>query len=208
MPLGIPLALILVIKSRMQEVFIMNDAFKKNWKPGRFVFSLFGALVLVSALFIYQLTATAEVAETEANCIKPSPELVNHTFGPQSRDIFFDYESDTIREDAIGVLADNADILKRNPDMFIIIQGEWDVNETGGKLLGESRAQNVRNFIVGQGVESGRIITSSKCNLERQTVTSTPESEELSRRVHFISIEIDQEQFASLDKFLDEHLRS
>ncbi|MEM7299130.1 MAG: OmpA family protein [Bacteroidota bacterium] len=192
----------------MQEVFIMKDAFKKNWKPGRFVFSLFGALVLVSALFIYQLTATAEIAGEEGNCIKPSPELVNHTFGPQSRDIFFDYESDEIREDAIGVLTDNADILKRNPDMFIIIQGEWDINETGGKLLGESRAQNVRDYIVSQGVESGRIITSSKCNVDRETLTSTPESEVLDRRVHFISIEIDQKEFALLDAFLDEHLRS
>lgn len=186
----------------------MKDAFKKNWEPGRFVYSLFGALILVSALFIYQFKATAEVSETEANCIQLSPELINPTFGLQSRDIFFDYESDSIREDAKGVLADNADILKRNPDMFIIIQGEWDINETGGKLLGESRAQNVRNYIVSQGVESGRIITSSKCNLDKQTVTSTPESEELSRRVHFISIEIEQEGFASLDEFFDEHLRS
>lgn len=188
----------------------MKDAFKESLRPGRFVFSLFGALVLVSALFVYQLSATAEVSktETEANCITPSPELTDSTFGPQSRDIFFDYESDSIREDAKGVLTNNADILKRNPDTFVIIQGEWGINETGGKVLAESRAHNVRDFIISQGVESGRIITSSKCNLEKQIVTSTTESEILDRRVHFISIDIDHEEFVSLEKFLDEHLRS
>lgn len=186
----------------------MKDAFKESWKPGRFVLSLFGALVLVSALFVYQLSATAEVSETQASCIKPSPELVDSTFGPQSRDIFFDYESDSIREDAKGVLADNADILKRNPDMFVIIQGEWDINETGGQVLAESRAQQVRNYIVSQGVESGRIVTSSKCNQDQQMVSSNTESEELSRRVHFISIEVDQQGFASLDEFFDKHVRS
>ncbi len=186
----------------------MKYTFKENWKPGRFFLSLFGALIMISALFLYQISATAETSGSEIVCIEPDPNLINSTFGTQSRDIFFNYESEIIREDAKEVLAGNADILKRNPDMFVIIQGEWGINETGGKLLGESRAQNVRNFIISQGVESGRIITSSKCHQNRQTVTSTPESEELSRRVHFISIEVDQEEFASLDKFFDEHLRS
>jgi len=186
----------------------MKYAFKENWKPPRFLLSLFGALILISALFIYQISATAETSGSEIGGIEPGPNLINSTLGTQSRDIFFNYESGIIREDAKEVLVGNADILKRNPDMFVIIQGEWGINETGGKLLGESRAQNVRNFIISQGVESGRIITSSKCHQGRQTVTSTPESEELSRRVHFISIEVDQEEFASLDKFFEEHLRS
>ena len=186
----------------------MKDAFKESWRPPRFVLSLFGALVLVSALFVYQLSATAGVSKTEANCITPSPELVDSTFGPQSRDIFFDYESDSIRADAEGVLANNADILKRNPDMFVIIQGEWDINETGGKVLAESRAHQVRDYIVSQGVESGRILTSSKCNLDRQRVSSNAKPGELNRRVHFISIEIDQRGFASLDEFFDKHVRS
>jgi len=181
----------------------MKDAFKDNFRPTRFVLSLFGALVLVSALFIYQLSATAE---NEAPRIKPSPELVDSTFGPQSRDIFFDYESDLIREDAVGVLANNADILRRNPDMFVIIKGEWDVNETGGKLLGESRAQNVRNFIIDQGVEAGRILTSSNCDQHELTVSHTPEYQELSRKVHFISLEPQIQGFASIIEFINNNL--
>ena len=181
----------------------MKDAFKDNFRATRFVLSLFGALIIVSALFIYQLSATAE---NEANRIKPVPELVDSTFGPQSRDIFFDYESDLIREDAVGVLADNADILKRNPDMFVIIQGEWDVNETGGKLLGESRAQNVRNFIIDQGVEAGRILTSSNCDQHELTVSHTPEYQELSRKVHFISLEPQIQGFASIIEFINNNL--
>ena len=181
----------------------MKDAFKDNFRATRFVLSLFGALIIVSALFIYQLSATAE---NEANRIKPVPELVDSTFGPQSRDIFFDYESDLIREDAVGVLADNADILKRNPDMFVIIQGEWDINETGGKLLGESRAQNVRNFIIDQGVEAGRILTSSNCDQHELTVSHTPEYQELSRKVHFISLEPQIQGFASIIEFINNNL--
>ena len=181
----------------------MKDAFKDNFRATRFVLSLFGALIIVSALFIYQLSATAE---NEANRIKPVPELVDSTFGPQSRDIFFDYESDLIREDAVGVLADNADILKKNPDMFVIIQGEWDINETGGKLLGESRAQNVRNFIIDQGVEAGRILTSSNCDQHELTVSHTPEYQELSRKVHFISLEPQIQGFASIIEYVDNSL--
>ena len=181
----------------------MKDAFKDNFRATRFVLSLFGALIIVSALFIYQLSATAE---NEANRIKPAPELVDSTFGPQSRDIFFDYESDLIREDAVGVLANNADILRRNPDMFVIIKGEWDVNETGGKLLGESRAQNVRNFIIDQGVEAGRILTSSNCDQHELTVSHTPEYQELSRKVHFISLEPQIQGFASIIEYVDNSL--
>jgi len=186
----------------------MKYAFKENWKPGRFVLSLFGALIMVSALFIYQLSATAENRELEISCIKPTPELIDSNSGPQSRDIFFDHESKAIREDAKSVLADNADILKRNPDMFVIIQGEWDINETGGKLLGESRAQNVRDFIISQGVEPGRIVTTSKCKQHEQMVSNTSEYEKLNRRAHFISIELEPQGFASLDKFFDNNLGS
>jgi len=177
----------------------MKEAFKENWRPGRSILSLFGALIVVSALFIYQFTATAE---PEINYIKPGHALIDSTFGLQTRDIFFDYESDAIREDAKPVLAENAEILKLNPDMFIIIQGEWDINETHGRLLAESRAQRVRNFIVSQGVESGRILTSSKCNQHGQRVSNTAEYQELNRRAHFISIELGQQGFASLDDLL------
>jgi len=180
----------------------MKEAFKENWRPGRFLLSLCGVLFMVSALFIYQFTATAENAENETNCINPAPELVQTSYSPQSKDIFFDYESDTIREDAKPILAENAEILKLNPDMFVIIKGEWDINETGGKLLGESRAHNVRDFIIAQGVESGRILTISKCNQYEQMVSNTAEYQELNRRAHFISIELDQQSFVSLDQLL------
>ncbi len=103
----------------------MKYTFKENWKPGRFFLSLFGALIMISALFLYQISATAETSGSEIVCIEPDPNLINSTFGTQSRDIFFNYESEIIREDAKEVLAGNADILKRNPDMFVIIQGEW-----------------------------------------------------------------------------------
>ena len=115
----------------------MKYTFKENWKPGRFFLSLFGALIMISALFLYQISATAETSGSEIVCIEPDPNLINSAFGTQSRDIFFNYESEVIREDAKEVLAGNADILKRNPDMFVIIQGEWGINETGGKLVGE-----------------------------------------------------------------------
>jgi len=186
----------------------MYNAFKENRKSGRLILSLFGGLIMSLALFTYQFSANAENSGAESNCMEPDPVLINPGIGSQSRDIFFDYESDIIREDAKEVLVGNADILKRNPDMFVIIQGEYGVNETGGKLLGQSRAQNVREFIIGQGVESGRILTSSNCYDSRQTVASTPESVELDRRVHFISIEIGQDEFASLDEFFDIYLRS
>lgn len=186
----------------------MKNAFKENWKPGRLLLSLFGALLMVSALFMYQFTATAEIAGSGSNCIKPAPELTDSTLGAQPRDIFFDYESDIIREDAKDVLASNADILKQNPDMFVIIEGEWDINETGGKVLAESRAHNVRDFIISQGVESGRILTSSNCSVKEQQIAGNAESQELSRRAHFISMEPQLEGYASIIKFLDNSLES
>ncbi len=177
----------------------MNEAFKENYRPGKSTLSLLGALVIVSALFIYQFTATAE---PQINDVQFGPELIDSTPGLQTKDIFFDFESDVIREDAKPVLAENAEILKLNPDMFVIIQGEWDINEAHGKLLAESRAQSVRNFIVGQGVESGRILTASKCNQQGPRLSNAPEFQELSRRAHFISIELSQKSFASLDDLL------
>ncbi|MEM7007674.1 MAG: OmpA family protein [Thermodesulfobacteriota bacterium] len=167
----------------------MNKAFKTDILTKGLLLSIFGALFILSSVLLYKGAANAE---QQASCIKPANELIGNTKGIESRDIFFDYESDQIRDDAKEVLASNADIMKRNPGIFVIIEGDFDINETDGKLLAESRAHNVRDFIIDQGVEAGRILTSTTCERTDINAPKSVRIPELDRRVHFISLEMQQ----------------
>lgn len=73
--------------------------------------------------------------------------------------VFFDYDSDALREDSRGVLDRNARMLRENSSMRMVIEGHCDERGTAeyNQALGERRAQTVRDYLVGAGIADGRL---------------------------------------------------
>ena len=79
------------------------------------------------------------------------------------RTIYFDFDKYNLRDDARRILERNAEILKENPDVKIVIAGHCDERGTNeyNLALGENRAKAARDYLIRLGVETSRITTLS-----------------------------------------------
>ena len=91
--------------------------------------------------------------------------------------IYFEYDSDQLTGEAEGRLRTKATILRANPTVEIRIAGHAD--ERGSTeynlALGQRRAEGVKNFLTGYGLEGSRIATVSYGE-EQPAVQGTDES--------------------------------
>ena len=73
--------------------------------------------------------------------------------------VFFDYDSDALRDDSRAALDSNAKLLRDNKAMRIVIEGHCDERGTDeyNQALGERRANAARDYLVQAGIETGRI---------------------------------------------------
>jgi len=74
-------------------------------------------------------------------------------------DAYFDYDQDTLRDDARAALDQDARWLRRWGQTRITIQGQCDERGTAeyNLALGERRAQVVRDYLIGLGVPEPRL---------------------------------------------------
>ncbi len=146
------------------------------------------SLVLISAMFLIvgcgtsgevkeeTPEATAPAAEPETMPAEkddaqvtqaPEPAPVNPLDDPNSmlsqRIIYFDFDSSTVREDALPVIKAHADYLASNSGVGITIEGHCDERGTReyNIALGERRADAVRRLLIANGVASNQIRTIS-----------------------------------------------
>lgn len=77
--------------------------------------------------------------------------------------VYFDFDSYTIRDDAMGVLEAQAAWLRQYPNVTVRIEGNCDERGTAeyNLALGARRANSVREFLVSRGVAAARITTIS-----------------------------------------------
>jgi peptidoglycan-associated lipoprotein len=103
-------------------------------------------------------------------------------------DVFFDYDENTLRDDARQVLQQDAQWLVKWPQAKIRIDGHCDERGTGeyNLSLGDRRAVTVRDYLTSLGVSPERIQTVS-LGRESPFCTSTGEScWAQNRRGHFV----------------------
>ena len=103
-------------------------------------------------------------------------------------DVMFDYDEFAIREDQRATLQKNAEYLKRWPTVRATIEGHADSRGTNqyNLALGERRANSTKEYLVGLGIASDRLLVVSK---GEETPACTEETEacwERNRRGHFI----------------------
>ena len=104
----------------------------------------------------------------------PQPEPVQSDFDsagnpldmsgrPLSRTFYFAYDKAVLKPNDLGALEMHAQILRRNPDRNIVLEGHCDERGTReyNLALGERRADSVRSFLLSAGVSPRQIETVS-----------------------------------------------
>jgi outer membrane protein OmpA-like peptidoglycan-associated protein len=76
-----------------------------------------------------------------------------------SNSLLFDVNSAIIKPGAIDGLTQVADVLNRYPETTIVVKGYTDStgSEAYNQELSERRAKSVANFMIGKGVDAGRV---------------------------------------------------
>ncbi len=116
------------------------------------------------------------------------PELKEFEPSEKLRDIFFDFDRYDIRpEDAINLDGD-ADWLRSNANVLVLIEGHCDERGTNeyNIALGEHRAQATRSYLVAQGIAANRITTISHGEERPFCIERTEACWALNRRAHFL----------------------
>lgn len=104
------------------------------------------------------------------------------------RTIYFDFDRYTLRDDARRVLDANAEILRSNLSMNIVIEGHCDERGTDeyNLALGERRAQAAREYLVRLGIDPSRISVISYGEERPVAPGHDEESWALNRRGEFV----------------------
>ena len=71
----------------------------------------------------------------------------------------FDFDKATLRPDAVAILNEAAEILKRYPDLRVEVAGHTDLcgKDAYNQSLSERRAKTVYDYLTGQGVAASRL---------------------------------------------------
>jgi len=146
----------------------------------------------------YHLVARGEAGSADASArvtVNPPPAVAvpvstisaEEVFKSNVQDIFFDYDTYTIRPEAQAVLERNAAFLAKNPDVKIVIGGYCD--ERGSNdynlALGNNRADAAKNALVTAGVAASRIRVISYGKEKPFCTESTEECWQQNRRDGF-----------------------
>jgi OmpA-OmpF porin, OOP family len=92
----------------------------------------------------------------------------------------FDFDKATLRPDAVAILNEAVEILKRYPDLRVEVAGHTDLcgKDTYNQSLSQRRSQAVYDYLTSNGIDSGRLAGPNGYGESRplvQTAQTTPE---------------------------------
>jgi OmpA-OmpF porin, OOP family len=122
---------------------------------------------------------------------KPALVVVTDCEVKITQQIHFEYNKDKIRPESFPVLDAVVDVLNKNPDIRIEVQGHTDNHGSAqyNKGLSDRRSASVRKYLVSHGVENGRL-TSHGYGFDRPLVPNdSDQNRALNRRVQFVRTE-------------------
>lgn len=108
-------------------------------------------------------TPADNAAAAEAKPMEEKKAPVNPLEDPNSllskRIVYFDYDSSTIKDDAMPLIKAHGEYLAKNPGTSVTLEGHCDERGTReyNIALGERRADAVRRMLMSQGVASNQI---------------------------------------------------
>lgn len=133
----------------------------------RLTIALIGAVALVAGCAEDGPEAGVDPSASAGSGVEqsgmPAPETVEYFNVVVGDRVFFATDRHDISPEARQTLVKQAEWFAANPGTTAVIEGHADERGTReyNLALGERRANSVRNFLVGQGVEPGRLRTVS-----------------------------------------------
>lgn len=121
----------------------------------------------------------------------PDMDLERLLFEPGSQyglqTVYFDYDSNSLRPDAMATLRENAEKIKQVPGVIIQLAGHCDSRGTQeyNLALGERRALAVRQYLIQLGIPGDRLITISYGKEFPAVMGESEEAWSRNRRVEF-----------------------
>lgn len=116
----------------------------------------------------------------------PAPEPAAPMPPPTFETIYFDLDMSVLKPEGIRIAQQVADYLRENPDKTVLVEGhccDLATNEYN-MALGQRRADAVKAYLIGQGINVSRIETVSYG--EEQRVTTDLAARPLNRRAEVI----------------------
>lgn len=123
---------------------------------------------IVAMTFVIGITSCAAkkrvVGPTEPDTVE-EPDIRGGEYDSDAalKTAYFDYNKSALRKDSKAALKENAEYLKDNVNLEILIEGYCDERGTieYNMVLGQRRASAVRNYLGKLGISRGRISTIS-----------------------------------------------
>ena len=105
------------------------------------------------------------------------------------KDVFFDFDKSDLRRDAVEQLKINVNWLREDGSRKVVLEGHCDRrgSDEYNHGLGARRARAVKNFIVDQGINSGRLKIINFGEEHPFAEGNTEEAWAQNRRVHFVA---------------------
>ncbi|MFN5912459.1 MAG: OmpA family protein, partial [Bacteroidota bacterium] len=102
-------------------------------------------------------------------------------------DIFFEFDSDKIKENSAADLDIALGLLQELPELTIEISGHTssEGNEGHNMTLSQKRADAVKNWLVSKGISADRMTTIGMGSTENIAENDTEENREKNRRIEF-----------------------
>lgn len=104
------------------------------------------------------------------------------------KDIYFDFDQYTIRDDSRSTLQNNAALIKNKKAKKVTIEGHCDERGTNeyNLALGERRAQSTRRYLVALGINPSNVSTISYGEEKPFCSSQSEECWQQNRRAHFV----------------------
>ena len=101
--------------------------------------------------------------------------------------VYFDYDTDALRDDAIATLDQKAMVLQANPGVTVTITGHTDERGTSeyNLALGQRRAAQTKRYLVSKGIDGSRLATQSMGDSQPAVQGSDEAAYQQNRRAEF-----------------------
>ena len=178
-------------KLGIMEVIVMSKKTKfLNTISRYFIPGTLGVLMAYGIGSGYMNTASSGTELDEAAYESPAAGIAPvDPYRPELKDVFFNRNSARLREDAKPVLDENAQVLRSEPDMFVVIESYCDSREESPAHLGTERGDAVREYMSTRGVDSKRVLIVNKCSKYDMELVNSTDAVRLDSRVHFVPLD-------------------
>ena len=101
--------------------------------------------------------------------------------------VYFDYDRDALRDDAMSTLDQKAAVLQANPGVTMVITGHTDErgSDEYNLALGQRRAAQVKRYLVSRGIDGARLTTQSMGESQPEVQGSDEGAYQQNRRAEF-----------------------